>query len=89
MFKSKSLGREVVNLNNCLEAEGGDGREKKPRASELRKHEGQPLGRKETFIERLEPKVLGNQALIRGRGRKDKHIIPLNSSMRFKEDLPS
>lgn len=64
VFKSKSLGREVVNLNNCLEAEGGDrGRKrekKKNRASEFSKHEGQPLGRKGNFIERLEPKVLGN-----------------------------
>lgn len=75
MFKSKSLGREVVNLNNCLEAEGGDGREKKPRASELRKHEGQPLGRKGNFIERLEPKVLGNQALIRGRGSEKRQAL--------------
>lgn len=70
MFKSKFLGREVVNLNNCLEAEGGDEREKKPRASELSKHEGQPLGRKGNFIVRLEPKVLGNHVLIRGRGNK-------------------
>lgn len=69
MFKSKSLGREVVNLN-CLEAEGGDKREKKNRASELSKLEGRPLGRKGNFIERLEPKVLGNRVLIRGRGNK-------------------
>lgn len=73
VFKSKSLGREVVNLN-CLEAEGGDKREKKNRASELSKLEGRPLGRKGNFIERLEPKVLGNRVLIRGRGNKTRQV---------------
>lgn len=51
-------------------------KKKKSMAFELSKHEGQPLAMKGSFIERVEPKVLGKHALIRGRGktRKDKYI---------------
>lgn len=47
-------------------------KKKKSHAFELNKHEGQPLGRKGSIIERVESKVLGNHALIKGREKQEK-----------------